>query len=272
MPERDPWKRVFKGEIILIPAFLRYLITAKNEHSIHSPFVFELYTKVIRNSTNEAAFQEIEAIRSRMKSSTQEIEVVDYGAGSRLSNSPRRKVSTIAKNAQKTPKFSQLLFRLIRHFQPQVVFDLGTSLGITTLYEAKAAPQAQIYSFEGCPQTAQVARINLQELQASQVEMVVGNLDETLVAQTRKVSRIDFVFFDANHRYEPTVRYFLQCLEKAHEGSVFVFDDIHWSKEMEKAWTEIQAHPSVTLTIDLFYVGLVFFGNKQPKQHFVLRF
>lgn len=256
----------------MITAFLRYLLFAKNEHSIHSPFVFELYTKVIRNVTNEPVFQNIEAIRAQMKKSTQEIEVVDYGAGSRVSNSPRRKIATIAKNAQKTPKFSQLLFRLIQHFQPEVVFDLGTSLGITTLYEAKAAPQSRIYSFEGCPQTAQVASKNLKSLQAFGVELIIGNLDETLRNQTQKVSKIDFAFFDANHRYEPTVRYFAQCLEKAHEGSVFVFDDIHWSSEMEKAWIEIQAHPSVMLTIDLFYVGLVFFGNKQPKQHFVLRF
>ncbi|MDQ1086321.1 O-methyltransferase [Siphonobacter sp. SORGH_AS_1065] len=256
----------------MITAFLRYLFSAKNEHSIHSPFVFELYTKVIRNSVDKSVFQEIEAIRSEMKSSTLEIEVVDYGAGSRLSNTPLRKVSTIAKNAQKTPKFSQLLYRLIQYFQPTVLFDLGTSLGITTLYEAKAAPEAQIYSFEGCPQTAQVAAKNLQKLQASKVELVIGNLDETLVTQAQQVSQIDFAFFDANHRYEPTVRYFLQCLKKAHQDSVFVFDDIHWSPEMGKAWIEIQAHPSVTVTIDLFFVGLVFFGNKQPKQHFVLRF
>ncbi len=256
----------------MITAFLRYLLFAKNEHSIHSPFVFELYTKVIRNVTNEPVFENIEAIRAQMKKSTQEIEVVDYGAGSRVSNSPRRKIATIAKNAQKTPKFSQLLFRLIQHFQPEVVFDLGTSLGITTLYEAKAAPKSRIYSFEGCPQTAQVASKNLESLQASGVELIIGNLDETLRNQAEKVSKIDFAFFDANHRYEPTVRYFAQCLEKTHEGSVFVFDDIHWSSEMEKAWIQIQAHPSVMLTIDLFYVGLVFFGNKQPKQHFVLRF
>lgn len=256
----------------MITAFLRYLLFAKNEHSIHSPFVFELYTKVIRNVTNEPVFENIEAIRAQMKKSTQQIEVVDYGAGSRVSNSPRRKIATIAKNAQKTPKFSQLLFRLIQHFQPEVVFDLGTSLGITTLYEAKAAPKSRIYSFEGCPQTAQVASKNLESLQASGVELIIGNLDETLRNQAEKVSKIDFAFFDANHRYEPTVRYFAQCLEKTHEGSVFVFDDIHWSSEMEKAWIEIQAHPSVMLTIDLFYVGLVFFGNKQPKQHFVLRF
>ncbi|OZI05435.1 SAM-dependent methyltransferase [Siphonobacter sp. BAB-5385] len=254
----------------MIASYLRYLFTAGNEHGLHSPFVFDLYTQVIRSREKQPVFEEIEGIRAAMKARTDEIEIVDYGAGSRRTNAPRRKISTIARNAQKTPKFSQLLYRLIAHFQPQVIFDLGTSLGITTLYEAKAAPQSKIYSFEGCPETARVAAGNLQS--ASQVTIVTGNLDETLKAQVEQVTQIDFAFFDANHRYEPTVRYFETCLRKAHADSVFVFDDIHWSKEMEKAWTEIQAHPSVTVTIDLFFVGLVFFRKKQPTQHFVLRF
>jgi hypothetical protein len=41
---------------------------------------------------------------------------------------------------------------------------------------------------------------------------------------------------------------------------------------MERAWAAIKAHPSVTVTIDLFYVGLVFFRKKQPRQDFWLRY
>ncbi|MFT4032112.1 MAG: class I SAM-dependent methyltransferase [Siphonobacter sp.] len=258
----------------MITSYFRYWLAAKDEHAIHSPFVFELYTKVIhpRKNVLSPVFQEIESIRRQMKASQEEITIVDYGAGSKKNNSPQRKISTIAKNAQKTPKFSQLIFRLIQHFQPGTIFDLGTSLGITTLYEAKAAPTSTIRSFEGCPETARVARRNLDALEAKQVEIIVGNLDETLPKQVNHTAAIDFAFFDANHRYEPTIRYFETCLEKAHENSIFVFDDIHWSDEMEKAWTDIQAHPRVIVTIDLFFVGLVFFRKKQPRQHFILKY
>jgi predicted O-methyltransferase YrrM len=231
-----------------------------------------LYTRTIRprSTTPDPAFAGIEAIRTKMKNSDEEIEVLDFGAGSRKGNTPRKKISTIAKNAQKPSKFARLLYRLIRRFEPKTLFDLGTSLGLTTLYESHAAPHAQITSFEGCPETARVARENLSG--RDNVQIVVGNLDETLTAALARTERLDFAFFDANHRYEPTLRYFEACLTRAHDESVFVFDDIHWSEEMEKAWTDIQAHPRVAVTIDLFFVGLVFFRQKQPRQHFVLWF
>ena len=117
-----------------------------------------------------------------------------------------------------------------------------------------------------------MARRNFEQLSISNVDVVVGNIDETLIAQIADLATIDFVFFDANHRYEPTVRYFETCLKKKHNDTVFVFDDIHWSNEMEQAWAYIGRHPSVRVTIDLFWVGLVFFRHEQLKQDFVLRF
>jgi predicted O-methyltransferase YrrM len=177
----------------------------------------------------------------------------------------------IARNSEKPRRIARLLFRLVRRFQPATLFDLGTSLGLTTLYFAKAAPQARILTFEGCPETASVAQSNFNALNAKNVEIRVGNLDETLATAVAATDRIDFAFFDAYHRYEPTVRYFETCLRKAHDDSLFVFDDIHWSPEMERAWSYLQAHPRVALTIDLFFIGLVFFRKSAPKQHFILR-
>ena len=127
-------------------------------------------------------------------------------------------------------------------------------------------------TFEGCPQTAAIAEENFRQLGLSNVEIVVGNIDDTLAPALAASPPIDFAFFDANHRYEPTVRYVETCLAHIHNDTVFVFDDIHWSAEMEQAWAYIQAHPSVSLTVDLFWVGLVFFRHEQPKQNFVLRF
>jgi predicted O-methyltransferase YrrM len=165
-----------------------------------------------------------------------------------------------------------LLYRLIQQFNPQTIFDLGTSLGITTIYQAKACEKGRVFTFEGCPTTAQIAKENFKALKCNNIEVIVGNLDETLSKKISEIDQLDFVFFDANHRYEPTVQYFEQCLAKITEDSVFVFDDIHWSEEMHAAWNYILNHPSVMISIDLFYVGLVFFRKNQPKQHFVLRF
>ncbi|MEZ4903606.1 MAG: class I SAM-dependent methyltransferase [Spirosomataceae bacterium] len=170
---------------------------------------------------------------------------------------------------------ARLFYRLIQHFNYHTVFDLGTSLGLTTMYLAQANPKANITTFEGCPETAKVAARNFEQWAIASpplsITIISGNIDETLMPQVAAVQKLDFVFFDANHRYEPTLRYFEQCLQKAHNDSLFIFDDIHWSAEMEAAWAAIKAHPSVTVTIDLFAVGLVFFRKQQPKQDFVLR-
>ncbi len=257
-----------------LPLLLRYLafwFRSGNAHSVHSPFVFDLYTRVIRPAPHQPVFDPIEKIRAGLLTSQAEIQTVDLGAGSRVARSPRRRVKDIARYAQKDARTGQLLFRLVRHFAPQTVFDLGTSLGVTTAYLAASNPRATVYTFEGCPQTLAIAQNTFAQLGYRHIYPVPGNLDETLPATLTRIASLDFVFFDANHRREPTLRYFTACLAKAHEDSVFVFDDIYWSTQMVAAWEEIKSHPAVTLTIDLFHVGLVFFRRKQPKQHFRLR-
>jgi len=262
----------------LIRAYLHYLLQARNEHSIHSPFVFELYRQTIRrDNPDEPLFRPIRALRKTLLASREQLEITDFGAGSRINASRRRTVRDIVKNSEKPARFGRLLYRLIQQEAenvdgPLTIFDLGTSLGLTTLYEAAAAPTGRVVTFEGCPQTAAAARQNFAQLGYSNIELVVGNLDETLKAKAASVEGIDFAFFDANHRYEPTVRYFETCLPRVHNDTCFVFDDIHWSDEMEKAWNTIKAHPAVTVSIDLFYVGLLFFRYQQPKQDFILRF
>jgi predicted O-methyltransferase YrrM len=255
----------------LLLRYLAFWFRSGNAHSVHSPFVFDLYTRVIRPAPPHPAFDPIEKIRAQLLTSTHEIQTVDLGAGSRVSRSLRRRVKDVARYAQKDARTGQLLFRLVNHFVPQTIFDLGTSLGVTTSYLAAPNPRAAVYTFEGCPQTLSIAQHNFAQLGYGHIHPVPGNLDETLPATLREVTLLDFVFFDANHRREPTLRYFTTCLEKAHEDSVFVFDDIYWSSEMMAAWEEIKNHPAVTLTVDLFHVGLVFFRRKQPKQHFTLR-
>ena len=264
----------------MITAYLRYLSRARDEHSLHSPFLFSLYTDVIRvKSRSSASFVAIQALRKQLRRSRETITITDLGAGSKVNAfrpglARQRTIGDIARNSQKPARFGRLLFRLIQRFQATTVLDLGTSLGITTAYMAEATKPwgGRVITFEGCPETASVARQNFSHLNLDTIVSIVGNLDETLPAQLAQLPSPDFVFFDANHRYEPTVRYFETCLKNSHNDTVFVFDDIHWSAEMEQAWAYIQKHPSVRVTVDLFWVGLVFFRHEQPKQDFVLRF
>jgi predicted O-methyltransferase YrrM len=254
-------------------AYLRFWLRSGNAHGLHSPFVFGLYTSAVRHTGEYPAYERVEVRREQLLASEQAIEVTDFGAGSRTGQVGRtRRLRDIARTAAKPPRLAQLLFRLVNYFRPATIVELGTSLGLTTSYLALADSRSRVVTFEGCPNTAAVARETLAELRLHNVEVVVGNLDDTFAPALAALGQpVDFAFFDGNHRYEPTLRYFEQCLAHRTDDSVFVFDDIHWSAEMEQAWEAIKTHPDVTVTVDLFFIGLVFFRRKQPRQHFWLR-
>jgi len=255
--------------------YINYWIHASNGkgHGVHSPFVFELITKVFNNRATDPSFKQIEAIRTALLSSGEILQVEDFGAGSATGLRKQRTVQQIAATSLKKPKYARLLYRLVEYFLPATVLELGTSLGTTTLYLAKAQGNRPVITLEGSVAIAEVARRNFDQLGLQNVQLIRGNFDETLVSVIQTQPQLDFVYIDGNHRKEPTLRYFDQLLSVSTTQSVFVFDDIHWSREMEEAWETIKAHPSVTLTIDLFFIGLVFFRPQQlQKEHFVIRF
>lgn len=258
--------------------YLYFYLKSGNQHSVHSPFVYELYTLVVQDRKEYYAFTKLEKLRQELISDRSELEITDFGAGSKHvtnnKNSNKKSVSQLASHSAITTKKAQLLFRLVEYFKPKTILELGTSLGVSTLFMALAADnsEAQIITFEGCPQIAEKAKENFEELEQENIEIIVGNIDETLPKNLPALPSLDFVFLDANHRYQPTLDYFNQILEKCHTNTIIILDDIHWSKGMEKAWKEIIKNEKVTVSIDLFHLGLIFLRKEQPKQHFDLRF
>lgn len=255
--------------------FLTYQITASNGkgHGIHSPFVYDLVAKVLNDKSQYAEFEEIEMLRKHLLNKKTILEVEDFGAGSVKNLTKKRSIQQIAASSLKPKKYAQLLFKLVKHFQPKTILELGTSLGITTSYLASAKNNARLITMEGSFSIAAIANENFAKQQLKNIKTITGNFDETLETAVTTLSTVDFAFIDGNHRKEPTLRYFEQLLKNSNENSLFVFDDIHWSRDMEEAWTTIKNHPSVTLSIDLYFIGLVFFRNEQKeKQHFTIRF
>ncbi len=201
------------------------------------------------------------------------LEIEDFGAGSRVAKNKQRRVAELADSALKPKKYAQLLYRLVKHYQPATILELGTSLGITTSYLAAANPTANIITIEGSKAIAEVAARNFAQLHLKNIEQQVGNFDDLLPSGIHHLSSIDLAYIDGNHRYEPTVNYFNQLLPALHNNSVLVFDDIHWSPGMERAWEEIRQHPAVQCTVDIFFLGFVFFRKEfKVKQHFAVRF
>lgn len=263
----------------LAAKYLRYYLTASNGkgHGTHSPFIFHFITRVLNDKQAYPIYETVEDLRKRMKADTTLLTIEDFGAGSVSGSHSQRSVSAIAHNAAKPKKFGQLLYRMVKNYQPQTILELGTSLGITTAYLSLANPAARLLTMEGAEQVAAVAKKNFADLQLNNITLVEGNFDNTLPTAIEQLrgdhTTIDFAFIDGNHRQEPTERYFLDLLPSIHNDSILVFDDIHWSPGMEKAWDTIRSHPAVCCTVDLFFIGIVFFRQEfREKQHFSIRF
>jgi len=252
--------------------FLKHRLTAKSRHGTHSPFAYKLVDEVIYDFYAKSDYIAIEQQRKKLLNDDTLITVTDLGAGSQFNKKRTKPVKEIAKNALKTPRLAKLIYRLAKNANPANLIELGTCLGITTAYLSKACPDAEIVTIEGCPETAKKAYQNFQDLELENVELQVGNFDELLPRVIEEQTKLDFVYVDGNHRKDATLNYFNWCLPKVHEDTLLIFDDIYWSKGMKEAWEEIKNHPEVTVTVDLFWIGLVYFKKGQAKEHFKIKF
>lgn len=263
------------SRIKLLYKYLHYYFTAQNGkgHGIHSPFVFDFVINVLNDKRNYYAYGQVEDMRGELLRDKHVLEIEDMGAGSVVAKTRQRRICDIARHAAKPAKYGQLLFRMVNYYQPSSVIEMGTSLGVTTAYLAGANTALPVITLEGASSVAEEATRNFAALGLTNIRLIEGNFDHTLPKVIDIVYKTGLVFIDGNHRKEPTLRYFHQLLEKVDADSILIFDDVHWSEEMEEVWERIKEHPAVALTIDLFFIGIVFFRTEfKEKQHFVIRY
>ncbi len=251
-----------------VKSFLNHWLDAVDEHSLHSPFFFDFYSKVIRSKNNDDSFIEVEKTRGRLLSNHAMVQVKDLGAASPHFKSDDRKISQIASTSLSKEKQCALFYRIIKYFNAKNILELGTSMGITTLYLAKAE-ETKVTTFEGNPDMINIALTNFEHFNKKNIALIKGNIDETLHDYLQNPAKIDFALIDANHRYEPTVRYFNLLARRMGDHGIMVIDDIYYSEEMAKAWNELKKHDLVYASVDLFRCGLLFFDLNLNKQHFI---
>ncbi len=264
-----------------IKSYLKFLFHSKNEHAVHSPFVFDLVTKCFYDNTKHPEYEVLKSYRKSLLANKNTIEVTDFGAGSRVFKSNTREISKIAQTAGITPKNAELLFRIVRYFQPKSVLEIGTSLGLATSALSLGNEKSKIITLEGCPNTQKQAQIQLQSRSFGtnsnfqNIEFINTKFEdyfENLKPETlnSKPQIFDLIYFDGNHSKKATLNYFESLLPTISNDSVWIFDDIHWSADMEEAWGIIKNHPKVSVTIDTFQWGIVFFRAEQKKEHFII--
>lgn len=264
-----------------IKSYLKFLWNSKNEHGVHSPFVFDLVTKCFYDKESKPAYKVLTEYRNSLLENTNTIEITDFGAGSKVFKSNTRQISKIAKTAGITQKRAELLFRITTYFQPNNILEIGTSLGLATSSLALGNTKASITTLEGCPETAKIAQNQLVKFGLTNVNFVVTEFSTYFKNQPDSSARTgkanpkpktqDLIYFDGNHSKSATLEYFELLLPTVSNETTWIFDDIHWSQEMEEAWEIIKNHPKLTVTIDTFQWGLVFFRKEQEKEHFVIR-
>ncbi len=229
--------------------------------------------QLVKNPNPFGDFEELKKLRKQLRVNTEMIAVSDFGAGSKKLNSSNRSIKQIVRHGIAPQKQAEFLYRFINFLNPKTVVELGTSVGLTSMYLAKAAPKARIYTLEGCEN---LTRFSTQLFKANHVKNIIsitGNFNDTLPNLLSSLATVDVLYIDGNHSYEPTIRYFELALQKKNERTVFVFDDINWSEGMQRAWREICAHPEVTLSLDFFFFGVIFFRKEHKhKEHFILKF
>ncbi len=247
--------------------YLLFRAQARSRFTIHSPFLFELVNEVFRDKRSFYCFDEIEKIRGSLLADATLISENHYGEKSKVLDSRERSLRDIARTASLPAEYGELLFRLVNHFRPENILELGTGTGISTLYLASAAAAAPVTSLEGSPTLSKIAQRNLSKLSLNNVQIITGNFADTLPVALQQLGKPGFIFIDGDHRKSPLLDYIHQCLPGITPHTIMVLDDIYWSQEMKEAWQEIIELPQVTMSIDLFRMGILFFKEGIVKQH-----
>ena len=245
---------------------IKFYFTSKTNYRVHSPFLFALVSKVI-DDRYFYAFDEAEYLREQLLASKDKMQMIDLGAGSKKNNNEEKPISTVAKNSLSTPWQCQMMFKIIEHLNCKQILEIGSSLGISTIYLAKANSASRVYSLEGNHDSIQIAKNMASHAKLKNIDFVEGNFDDTLEKVLAQMSSVDFAFVDGNHRYEATVSYTKKILSSSHNLTAIVIDDIYWSEGMTKAWEELKKLKAVTASLDFFYYGVLFLNPdiKEPK-------
>ncbi len=254
-----------------IKNFLKFYFNATTLYNVHSPFVYNLVSFIFKNKLPEDFKSNIQIVRRQLKTSEVEIPVRDFGAGSKNTKKDKfDKVSRISKTSVSGPLKSLWLYNINVYFHPDNVLELGTSLGLSAAHLAQNA--GNVKTLEGNPAIANTAHDVFKNLNITNVEIITGNFDDTLKNVLEHKSPPDLVYLDGNHTYEATIRYFDQLKTARNDKEmILIFDDIYWSEGMMKAWKEIKAQVEVSLSIDIYFFGLIFFKtNTIAPKHYIL--
>ncbi len=261
-----------------VKEYLQWLKNSKTRHGVHSPFVYRFLDQCLYRESDQALFKIPEAHRIKLKNNHTILEFIDPGAGNKKQKNKastksikKIKVRQIALNSLQKPRNCRLFNRIIHFFGCRTVLEMGTSFGITTSYMSLAGNHLKIDTIEGAQPVADLAEKYFKDSGFTNINLHRGNFDQIL-EDVVSGKKYDLIFIDGNHRGEKTLEYFQKLTKHINVMGVIIVDDIRWSESMLEAWHNIKMHPDVTVSIDLFSMGIVFFDKRFTKEEFAIRF
>jgi predicted O-methyltransferase YrrM len=213
--------------------------------------VYGLITKVIEERCPYYRFSDIELLRRQLLF--------------------REETAGAAARESIRPKQGALLFRLTNHFRSENILQIGASTGLSTLYLTSYRQGVKCVALEKNPECAGAARRLYEKAARTPIDLRVGDYQAILPGILREMKTVDFVFFNTC-REASNASLFYTCAEYAQSDTVFVFDGIKRNCSMRELWKMICAHPGVTVTLDLYSMGIVFFNEKLHKRNYNVYF
>lgn len=280
----------FSAAYYSLKQYMKFLARSKNQHGVHSPFVYELVTQCFYDTRHFMDYEQLGQFRRELVKSDKVLQVTDLGSGSRVGqlNKSSKKVQSMLRHAGASKKRQRLLYRLGAYFKPEQILELGTHLGMGSTALCLGSKPKRLITVEGCPETAQYTQNNFERWSQNNsdlkaIEVANNNFEDFLNefqdlqdfqdSKTEDIAHttFDLIYLDGHHDGQATLQYF-ECLKKyTHDKTVLIIDDIHWSAGMSAAWEQIIKDPEVSVSIDSFFYGFLFFHPTQAKEDFMIR-
>ena len=252
-----------------IKSRLNFLLKSSNQHGIHSPFVYDLITKCFYDKTSFSAYHNLKVLRNELTHNQDLVKIKHYSEASKVFQSNHQKISTIVKGEGSSYKKQKQLYRITNYFKPKNVLELGTSVGLGSAAMAIASNNSIIKTVEVNKNISDIAKKVFKSYQLKNIQIDTSSFKDFF--KKSNYENLDLVYLDGTCDKESTIENFNSLLKYSHNESVFIINNIYWSKEMTEAWNIIKNQKEITVSIDTFYWGFLFFRKEQPKQHFTIR-
>ena len=253
--------------------YVKYKLTAKHRkgHGIHSPFIYDFVVNVLNKKADNKHFTANKLKQQSLNKIKTKIRIQDPGTGSIIRKSNIRSVKSLAKHSSTLYKYRCLTGLIAQHFAPEIIIELGTSLGLTTDILACMSPNSTIKTVEGSPEIFELAKRNFKLWKHNNI-IAINSTFRQFINELEPINKTALVYIDGHHQGDATIEYFNAFWNKIPSNSIIIIGDIYWSKSMTEAWKEISAPKKNQYSLDLFYIGIVFKHKNCAGNNLVIKY